>query len=82
MGIRRLVDGMYGGRQYPRGGGSPAGKAEIPSPKWELDPKGNSPAIQDRNSGPADPGLNDVGKNWLRGYGSPHPYFDSSRHKK
>jgi hypothetical protein len=87
MGIRRvvapnkaekLIDGMYAGRQY--GKKMDANYGSIPVPKWELDPKNNSAAIQNREDQRDVSYDNTVKKNWLRGYGDcPHPQFDHSK---
>jgi hypothetical protein len=45
--------------------GAPVVLVKIKPPKWELD---DAPAPND----------GEVARNWLRGYGSPHPYFDRS----
>ena len=85
---------IYGmGRSYPDGRPHDAPRAKSQPPQdsapagWETDAKGNSPAIQDRNSGPADPNFNDARRDWLLGYGKQqHPFFDSgpsgNRYKK
>jgi hypothetical protein len=87
MGIRRvvipnkaekLIDGMYAGRQY--GKKMDASYGSIPVPTWELDPKNNSAAIQNREDQRDVSYDNTVKKNWLRGYGDcPHPQFDHSK---
>jgi hypothetical protein len=48
-------------------------------PNNDSEPKRNPSGIEDRESGPSDPSFNDVKKNWLRGFGSPHPHFDGGR---
>ena len=50
-----------------------------PEPKgWELDAKGNSPVCQSREESPAPNSTGDT-KGWLRGMGSPHPYYDGGK---
>jgi hypothetical protein len=81
MAIRRVTDpaealyrhGRTDGSDKPLMTGEP--RTSIPTPKWELDPKGNSGAVQDRNSGHGPGYDNDAPKDWKLGYGLP-PHFD------
>lgn len=69
------------GRTFPRGDGPPAARAkdgkfastELPSSFPKADPRQSM--VQNPEDRPA--GHDDVARNWLRGYGKPHPHFDS-----
>jgi hypothetical protein len=90
MGIRRvvapnkaekLIDGMYAGRQY--GKKMDASYGSIPVPTWELDPKNNSAAIQNREDQHAPGYSNSTRAKWLNGKGGPPaPNFDYSSKRK
>jgi hypothetical protein len=70
---KKPVDAIYSqGRN-----GAPVVPVKIKPPKWELDPKGNSPECRFREDAPA-PDDGEVARNWLRGYGYP-PHFDRSK---
>ena len=83
MGIRRvspakLVEDIYKrGRSFHDYVGF-VGETQktIPTPQWELDPKGNAPGPQ-RCEDQQAPGYdNNTKEGWLVGRGAPHPNFD------
>jgi hypothetical protein len=70
------VDELYRmGRTYPKGDGPKASEKANIAPRWETDPVNNSAKVrfpEDQRDAKYD---NNVKKNWLRGYGKPHPQF-------
>jgi hypothetical protein len=77
----KLVERVYregrayhDGRRYVGFEGAPA-KTQIPTPQWELDPKGNSPEPQARQDQRAPTYDNNTKETWLTGHGK-HPSSD------
>jgi hypothetical protein len=88
MGIRRVTDpakiidriyseGRSDGRSPPAKPRAGDGSYGLATGYEQPDPKQQAVQTPDAKHGPGYD--NDVKKNWLRGYGKPHPHFDSGK---